>query len=198
MLNNIKLIVISGPSGSGKTTIVKNLLKDKDLAPRLCSSISFTTRNRRSGERQGKDYFFITKKEFRDKLKQKKILEWTKFLNYYYGTLKEHFRGLLTKNKHIIFCLDEKGALKIKKFFPRNTITIFILPPGLTSLRARMVQPERRESGEETDKRLSLAKKQIAFSKNYDYRVVNDNLKAAVKKIKSLILKEISVRRSRR
>ena len=198
MSNNTKLIVFSGPSGSGKTTIVKNLLKDRDLAPKLCRSISFTTRNRRPGERQGRDYFFISQREFRDKLKGKKILEWIKFLNYYYGTLKDPLQGLLTKKKHIIFCLDERGALKIKKSFPRRTITIFILPPGLTSLKARIAQPERKESSDDIDKRLSLAKKQIAFSKHYDYRVVNDNLKSALTKIKGLILKEITARRRKR
>ena len=198
MSNNTKLFVISGPSGSGKTTIVKDLLKDKDLAAKLCRSISFTTRNRRPGERQGRDYFFITRNEFRDKLKRKKILEWTKFLNYYYGTLKGHYRALLIKKRHIIFCLDERGALKIKRAFPRRTITIFILPPDLTSLKARIARAGRKESREDTDKRLSLAKRQIAFSKDYDYRVVNDNLKSAVKKIKGLILKEINAGRRKR
>ena len=198
MLNDIILFVISGPSGSGKTTLVKNLLQDKDLKYKLSRSISFTTRNKRPGEHEGQDYFFITEKEFKDKLKQRKILEWTKFLNYYYGTLKDKFQAFLKKKRHLLFCLDEVGAFKIKKLFPHNAITIFILPPGLASLKSRMVQPERRESQEDTERRLSLAKRQIAFSKDYDYRVVNDNLRSAVKKIKDLILKEINSRRRKR
>lgn len=188
------LFVISGPSGSGKTTLLQNLLKDKDLKHRLLKSISFTTRHRRSGEKQGRDYFFIEEEEFRRQLKQKKILEWTKFLNYYYGTSKSQLERLLRKGKHILLCLDEKGAEKIRQLFPSRTITVFILPPKMGSLKIRMSSPERKIDDRDILKRLSLAKRQIRLCKDYDYRIVNDDLRLAAHRLKDIIIKQINTR----
>jgi guanylate kinase len=194
MWNKNILFVISGPSGSGKTTLLKNLLKDKDTRHKLIRSVSFTTRPKRLGEKEGKDYFFITERAFRKKLKTKKILEWTRFLNYYYGTLKEHFNKLIKKDQHLLLCLDEKGAFKIKQRFCRNTVTIFILPPKIESLKTRMVSPERKVAKEDLLKRLALARKQIRLCKDYDYRIINDNFNMALKRLKKVIVKEMDLR----
>ena len=193
MWNKNILFVISGPSGSGKTTLLKNLLKDKDTRHKLIRSVSFTTRPKRPGEEEGKDYFFITERAFRKKLKTKKILEWTRFLNYYYGTPKEHFNKLIKKDRHLLLCLDEKGAFKIKRHFLRNTVTIFILPPKIESLKTRMVSPERKVAKEDLLKRLALARKQIRLCKDYDYRIINDNFNTALKRLKKVIVKEIDL-----
>lgn len=191
--SNKKLIfVISGPSGSGKTTLLKGLLEDLTLKNRLTRSISFTTRPRRSGERDKEDYFFITHQEFRQRARAKKILEWTRFLNYYYGTPKEHFEGLLKKNKYIVLCLDEKGAFKLRRLFGKRVVTIFILPPRLTSLKKRMSSSERKTNRQDLLMRLFAARSQLRFSKRYDYRIINDDFSASLKRLKELILKEIA------
>jgi guanylate kinase len=190
--NKNLIFVISGPSGSGKTTLLKNLFKDKTLKDKLARSISFTTRARRPGEKRGGDYFFITERKFREKLEAKKILEWTRFLNYYYGTSKSYFQRLTRQGKHVLLCLDEKGAFKIKRLFADRTVTIFIQPPRIDSLRFRMASPERTTDKEDLTRRLSLAKNQMRVAKYYDYRIVNDDFDAAFKKLKDVILQVIS------
>lgn len=130
--------MISGPSGSGKTTLANSLLSDKMLGRALVRSISFTTRPKRTGEKDHKDYFFITKEEFQQKLKNKKILEWTKYLGYYYGTSREFVDGELQKGKSIVFCLDLKGAVKLKEIYPKETVTVFVKASTFDELRQRI------------------------------------------------------------
>lgn len=125
------LFVISGPSGSGKTTLTEEILKQKELKNRLKRSISFTTRPRRPGEEDKKDYFFISGEEFKRKLKAKKILEWTRYLGYYYGTHKELVDSALAQEKHILLCVDLKGAASLKQLYPGNAVTIFVMPPSI-------------------------------------------------------------------
>ena len=122
------IFVISGPSGSGKTTLIKSLLKDRVLKKILSKSISFTTRPKRRNEKDKKDYFFITPAEFSHLLKRKKIIEWTRFLGYYYATPRDYVDQQLTRGRNLALCLDTKGAASIKKIYPDNSVTIFILP----------------------------------------------------------------------
>lgn len=191
MWSNSFLFIISGPSGSGKTTLIKHLLKDKELQNKLIKSVSFTTRAKRKRERNRRDYLFISQEEFKQKLKTKKILEWTKFLDYYYGTFKFHFKKLLKRGKHILLCLDERGAHKIKRLYPKRTITIYILPPKMHSLKIRLSSPDRKPDSQDLIKRLALAKKQTLLSKNYDFRIINDDFNTALKRLKKVILNHI-------
>jgi len=191
MWNNNLLFVISGPSGSGKTTLLKAILKDKDLKDKLRRSISFTTRPKRKGERNKKDYIFITEEEFKKRLKEKKILEWTKFLDYYYGTSLVDFKKLLKEKKHILLCLDEKGAFKLKRLYPKNTITIFILPPKIEELKRRILKRENKLDKKQFLKRMSLARRQLKLAELYDYRLINKDLKKTLKDLKEIILKQI-------
>jgi len=191
MWNRNLLFVISGPSGSGKTTLIKELLKDKDLKGKLRRSISFTTRPKRKGEKNNQDYFFITEEEFKKDLKAKKILEWTKFLDYYYGTYRDYFEDLLKKRYHILLCLDEKGAFKIKQLYPKRTVTIFILPPKVEALKKRIFKREKKIERDQLLARINLAKKQLKKVKFYDYQLVNDNFKQTLKDLREIILKEI-------
>jgi guanylate kinase len=193
MWNRNLLFVISGPSGSGKTTLIKALLKDRDLKNRLKRSISFTTRPKRKNERDKKDYFFISQEEFKKKLKAKKILEWTKFLDYYYGTSLDYFKDLLKKKKHILLCLDEKGAFKLKRLYPQRTVTIFVLPPDIYTLKERIYKREGKKEEAQLQARINLAKAQLKQAKFYDYRLVNDNFKQTLKALKEIILKEIEL-----
>ncbi len=182
------IFVISGPSGSGKTTLAQKLIRSKVLKNRLIKSISFTTRPKRQGEADKRDYFFISEREFREKRKAKKILEWTKYLDYYYATPKEFVDGQLDQGKHILLCLDFKGALKIKRLYPQNTITIFVMPPSLMALRDRIRKRCHLTKKEEIKQRLKLARQELAVAKRYNYCVINRDLKQAIKELQRIIL----------
>lgn len=188
-----KIFVVSGPSGSGKTTLAAQLAGVKAFRNRLLRSVSFTTRRRRPGEKEGRDYFFISKQEFEQWLKERKVLEWTRYLDYYYGTPLDFVERHLREGKHLILCLDLKGARRIKRFYPKRTVTIFILPPTLKALRGR-IEGRCRMQKKELEERLNLAVKELESCRSYDYTVVNNSLPAAIKKLARLIKKEIAVK----
>ena len=192
------IFVISGPSGSGKTTLLEELLKDPDLQNRgLVKSRSFTTRPRRSCEQQEKDYFFISEENFKQKRKSEKIIEWTKYLGYYYATPREFIERQLKSSRHIILCLDLKGAKTLKRLYPRNTVTIFIKPPSLGALRERIAGRCHKTVSQEIRQRLKVAKRELRAARGYDYSLLNKNLPQAAKGLKGLILREMSSRRER-
>ena len=183
--------MLSGPSGSGKTTLLEKLFQDKELNQKLVKSISFTTRPKRSGERDKKDYFFISQTQFKQKQKAKKILEQTKYSGYYYATPKDFLKRQLQAGKHIVLCLDLRGALKIKRFYPDNTVSIFILPPSLAVLRDRIERRCNRTKAREIRERLEIARGELAASKGYDYCLLNKDLLKAAQELKGIILREI-------
>ncbi len=185
------IFIISGPSGSGKTTLVENLLGNKTLKNKLARSISFTTRPGRSGEQDKKDYFFISEKRFRQEQKAQNLLEWTKYLGYYYATPKEFIERQLHKAKHVILCLDLKGAFTIKRQYPKNTVTIFVMPPSLDTLLQRIAARCNRTKEKEVRQRLRLAQEELSACDRYDYCVVNKDLEQATKQLQGIILKEI-------
>lgn len=189
---NKKLIfVISGPSGSGKTTLLKHLFKTKELKNKLVKSISFTTRPKRRGERNGRDYFFISCQEFIRRRKAKKFLEWTKYLDYYYATGKDFIKEQLRRNKNIVLCLDIRGAASLRRLYPKNTVTIFINSPSLKELRVRIEKRCRETQKEEIRRRISIARQELASAGKYKYVLMNKELKQVIQKLKSVILKEI-------
>lgn len=182
------LIVISGPSGSGKGTIIKEVLKK---IPDLIYSISYTTRPKREGEIDGKDYFFIDNDKFKELIKKDFFLEWAKVYDYYYGTNKDFVLERLNEGKDIILEIEIQGAKKIKEIYnKRSTVFIFIVPPDFNELKKRILNRKRGESEEEINKRMDFAKKEIEESKNYDYLIINDNIGKAAKKIIDIINKE--------
>ncbi|MDD2927240.1 MAG: guanylate kinase [Candidatus Omnitrophica bacterium] len=185
------LFIISGPSGSGKTTLLKKVLSRKSLRHKLAKSISVTTRPKRSGESQGEDYFFVRPEAFRRLKKAKKILEWTRYLGYYYGTKKDFLEENLKSGRHLALCLDIRGALKLKKLFPKNTVTIFIIPPSLKELRKRIEGRCCRTKPEEVNKRVSLAQAELQNSRRYDYVVKNNNLTRSTARLGGIILNKI-------
>jgi len=186
------IFIISGPSGSGKTTLRDKLFEDKRLKSELVKSVSLTTRKKRSGEKSGRDYFFITKDEFSSRLKANKIFEWTRYLGYYYATARDFVEKQLKQGKNIILCLDLKGAFKIKKLYQNNSVSIFVLPPSLEALRSRIRKRCSRTRKKEIGERLKLARKELLASHRYDYVLINKNLTQATKELKAIILKEIS------
>jgi len=186
------IFVVSGPSGSGKTTLLERVLAAKALKNKLARSISFTTRAKRSGEKNKKDYYFISQKQFQGLRRAKKILEWTKYLGYYYATPKYFLESQLAKGKHIFLCLDLKGALKIKRLYPENTVTIFVMPPSLKVLWERIRKRCQNTGREEIQQRLKLAKFELLAREIYDYCLVNQELKKIVRQLQGVITKEIA------
>lgn len=188
------LFVISGPSGSGKTTLAEAVLKDKKLSRLLARSVSFTTRERRPAERQGRDYFFITGKEFRQKRRGKKILEWTRYLGYYYGTAKDLVEKQLRRRRGLMFCIDIRGAASIKRLYPSQAVTVFIMPPSIQELARRIKKRNALTSASEIRRRMKVARTEMRAAGSYDYIVKNDDFRRAAARLKQIVLKELNNR----
>lgn len=187
-----KIFILSGPSGSGKTTLLEKLLQARPLKNKLTKSTSFTTRPPRSKERQGRDYFFISQKQFLRYRRQKKILEWTRYLGYDYGTPRDFVEEALRKNESVLLCLDYRGVVQVRRIYPGVVTTIFILPPSLTELHQRIRQRCSKTCGKEIRLRLAEAKKELALAAKYDYSILNHDLKNAVRQLKKIILSRLS------
>ncbi|MFC0603271.1 guanylate kinase [Winogradskyella pulchriflava] len=180
-----KLIVFSAPSGSGKTTIVRHLLKQEEL--NLEFSISATSREKRGNEVHGKDYYYLSLKEFKDKIKKDAFLEWEEvYRDNFYGTLKTEVERIWAKGKHVIFDIDVSGGLRIKRKFPEQTLAVFVKPPDLNELVRRL-----KERGEESEEKISMrvakAPAELATAPLFDVIVVNSNLDEALENAYNLV-----------
>lgn len=185
------LFVLSGPSGSGKTTLGQRLLGSAALRKNIIRSISCTTRPKRSKERNAREYFFISLAEFRQLQKAKKILEWTRYLGYYYATLKGYVDKQVTAGKHLVLCLDVRGALRIRQLYPKSAILIFVAAPSVEVLRERIRGRCAKTKKREITQRLRLARKEMRQAGQYDYVLINNNLAQAVRRLKKIIEREI-------
>ena len=177
-----KLIVVSSPSGAGKTTIAKKLVL---LKKNTILSVSLTTRKPRFNEIENKDYKFVTKKKFRELVQKKSFLEHAKVFDNFYGTLKKDIQKEIKRKKTIILDIDWQGARQIKKRLKEYTTSIFIMPPSIKELRRRLLKRE--TNFQFIKKRMSKAKKEIMHWKEYDYVVVNNNLKKCLNTISKII-----------
>jgi|TARA_B110000305_G_C19442759_1_gene642922 guanylate kinase len=185
MNNKGKLIVFSAPSGSGKTTIVKHLLPQEEL--NLEFSISATSREKRGDEENGKDYYFLSAREFKNKIKGNDFLEWEEvYANNFYGTLKSEVERIWAKGKHVIFDIDVSGGLRIKRKFPKETLAIFIKPPSIDELKIRL-KKRQTESEDKIKMRVSKASAELATAPLFDVIIVNKELGKAQKKAFDLI-----------
>ena len=181
-----KLVIISAPSGSGKTTLVKEVLKE-DF--NLKFSISACSRTKRTGEIQGKDYYFLGIDEFKHKINNNEFVEWEEvYKNNFYGTLKSEVQSILEKNQNIIFDIDVIGGLNIKKQYMKNSISIFIMPPSIKELENRL-RNRNTDSEENIKKRIAKAGEEIKLAKDFDKIIINDDLQNAVKKMKEILKK---------
>lgn len=176
------LVVLSGPSGTGKDSILKEL---RNLRNDFEISISCTTRVPRSGEANGKDYYFLTKSEFMDKVDSGDMLEWATFCGNYYGTPKHELENRLDAGLNIILEIEVKGAEQVMKN-SSEAVSIFILPPSVQILRQRL-KNRGLDSDEAIEMRTREAEREVALAKNYDYVVVNDNLKECANDISKII-----------
>ena len=177
-----KLFVISGSSGVGKGTVIKEFM---NMHPEFKLSISCTTRGMREGEADGVNYFFLSKEEFQKCIDNDEFLEWAEFSGNHYGTKKEFVSKCLERGENLILEIDTKGALNVKKIMP-EAILIFIAPPSIEELEARL-RGRHTETEEAIQKRLASIKLEIENSKHYDYVIINDTVKNAVKKIEEII-----------
>ena len=184
--NKAKLYVFSAPSGSGKTTIVRDVLKNFS---EFVFSVSATTRKRRSTEKEGVDYYFISEDEFKKKIDNGEFVEWEKFYDYYYGTIKSLVDGNLAKGLSTVFEVDVKGAISIKKVY-KNSVLIFIAPPSIDVLKDRLIK-RNTETDADLKKRIERAEMELSFKDQFDYVVSNVNLEEAKKEVKKIIEKEI-------
>ena len=180
------LIVLSGPSGVGKGTVRKVLMQDSSL--NLCFSVSMTTRLPRNGEVDGEDYFFVTKEEFEDHIKNGDLLEHAKFVNNYYGTPKAYVEKLRNEGKNVLLEIETKGARQVMEQVKDDNrfISIFLLPPSLEDLECR-IRGRKSETEEVLQERLSKAQKEIGLQELYKYHVVNVTPEQAALEISDII-----------
>ena len=171
-----KLIVISAPSGAGKTSIVHHLLKN---ISGLSFSVSACSREKRDYETHGKDYYFLGVEDFKNKIKEGAFLEWEEvYENQYYGTLKSEIERILSEGKTVIFDVDVMGGLNIKKQYPKECLSLFIMPPSVDVLRERL-SGRGSESDESLQKRLDKAAEEISKNYQFDTVILNDNFEIA-------------------
>ncbi len=180
-----KLIVFSAPSGSGKTTIVRHLLKQEEL--NLEFSISATSREKRGEEVNGKDYYFLSAKEFKTKIKNEAFLEWEEvYRDNFYGTLKTEVERIWALGKHVIFDIDVSGGLRIKRKFPEQTLAVFVKPPSIDELKIRL-KKRKTESADKINMRIAKASAELATAPLFDVVIENDNLDKALKEAYTLV-----------
>lgn len=184
--NTGQIIVISAPSGAGKGTIIKELLKN-DSSNRWLS-VSATSRKPRKGEIDGVNYYYLSEKEFKDKIKEDYFLEYTNYAGNFYGTPREFIKDKIKKGIDVILEIEIEGASNIKKLIP-EALFIFIMPPSLKELVKRL-KGRGTETNEKIIKRFNAAYKEVNEVTKYNYVVVNDEIENAVDKIESIIKAE--------
>ena len=181
-----KLIVFTAPSGSGKTTIVRHIL---DTMPETAFSVSATTRQRRSHETHGKDYFYLSVETFKLWVENEAFAEWEEvYPGQFYGTLRSEIERLHAIGKHVVFDVDVQGALSIKHLYPEKTLSVFIKVPSLDVLEQRL-----RARGTETEsnlqRRLDKARQELTFEKEFDQVLINGDLEKTLEQAESIVRK---------
>jgi len=178
------IFVVSAPAGTGKTTLVHLLTRE---FPAVVQSISYTTRAPRYGEMEGREYHFISVEEFKHKIAKWEFLEYVELYGDYYGTCLDSIRKLQKQGRHVLLVIDTQGAKKIKKILP--AVFIFIQPPSLEELRARLVN-RNTESIEVIEKRLKIAANEIEAGVDYDYQIINEDLNISYQVLRSIVIAE--------
>jgi len=183
------LVVISGPSGVGKSTVVRALLK---MSPSIRLSVSATTRKARPMEKDGKDYYFYTEKEFFDMVERGEFYEWAEVHKAYYGTPRKNVERWLAKGDSVILEIDVQGASKIKEAITKgiisfaNLVYVFLIPPSVDILAFRLKR-RKTEKEDALNWRLRAAIAELQVMEKYDYIVVNDKIESAAEKINAII-----------
>lgn len=182
--NEGKIIIFTAPSGSGKTTVVRHILKKYEF---LDFSISATTRAKRTYEKDGVDYYFLSVDEFKKKRSKRKFAEWQEvYDNQYYGTLKSEIERIWNAGKHIVFDIEVKGAANIKKKYGEKVLAVFIKVPSLELLIKRLKQ-RNTETETSLKKRIRRIKRELIYEKAFDKVLINDNLEDTLKEAEKIV-----------
>ncbi|MGZ8556858.1 MAG: guanylate kinase [Chitinophagaceae bacterium] len=185
-----KIIIITAPSGAGKTSITRHLLK---VFPQLAFSISAATREARSYEKDGQDYFFIPLQEFKQKIQHNEFIEWEMvYEGKYYGTLKSELQRLWDNGKCPLLDIDVKGAIHIQQQYPDTSLTIFVEPPSVTELKKRL-ESRGTETKESIRDRVNKASYEISFKEHFNISIVNDDLDRACAKAEKVVKEFLSL-----
>jgi guanylate kinase len=182
-----KLFVISSPSGGGKTSLINKLFEDSRSA-NFEKSISDTSRQKRQGDLEGKDYYFLSEKDFKDKIKKEEYVEYATVFGNFYGTSKGEIKTKYN-NSNLVLELDWQGAYAVKKIFDDAKL-IFLVPPSLDDLKQRLIK-RNLDSSESIENRLSEAKKEIRKSEMYDFLVLNDDFDKAFEDLSQILFESI-------
>ena len=183
-MNSGKLVVLSAPSGSGKTSLVKELLKEN---LNLDFSVSATSRAPREKEKNNLDYYFLSHDEFVEKINENAFLEYEEvYKGTFYGTLKNEIRRIWESGKHVLFDIDVYGGIKIKKQYPKNTLSVFVMPPSIKELEIRL-RKRGTESQDKIKHRLNKSMEELSFSKKFDVVVINDDFKETKNKLIEIV-----------
>jgi guanylate kinase len=180
--NSGSLFIVSAPSGAGKTTLCTKVLS---IIPNLHFSVSYTTRQPRSGEMNDRDYSFISRKGFKSMIEKGEFVEWAEVHGELYGTSKSRLETLLDSGKDVMLDIDTQGAMQIKKHYGEG-VYIFVLPPSLDVLKTRL-EKRMTDSRDEINKRLRTALSEIKTYEQYDYVIINDNIEDALRELASIL-----------
>ncbi len=179
-----KLIIFSAPSGAGKTTIVRYLL-EQNL--NLAFSVSATSRAPRINEKDGVDYYFLNQASFMQKVEDHQFLEWEEvYAGTCYGTLKSEVERLTSSGLNVLFDVDVKGGINIKKFYGKRALSVFVQPPSIEELKSRL-EKRATDTPEVIEKRVAKAAYELSFAPEFDYVLINDDLEKAQKEAEQLI-----------
>lgn len=179
-----KCIIFSAPSGAGKTSIVKHLLSKRDD---LEFSVSACTREKRSNEEDGKDYYFLSIDDFKKKIENNEFVEWEQvYQDQYYGTLKSEIERIWEKGHHVIFDVDVLGGLSLTKYFKEKALAIFVKAPSIEALEKRL-RSRGTEDDEKINKRISKASQEMDYAKWFDVELLNEDLDKACKQAEIMV-----------
>jgi guanylate kinase len=184
--NKARIFIVSAPSGAGKTTIVKHLLR---RFPKMIFSVSYTTRQPRTGEKDGVDYCFIQQDEFKQKIATNTWAEWAKVYDNYYGTDAQFIDTNLARGNNVVLDIDVQGTEQMLERYP-DIVTIFIMPPSMETLRERL-NARGTDSQAVIEKRLQDAKNEVAKKDLYRHIIINDHLPSAVLQLIAIVEKYI-------
>ena len=182
-----KLLIFSAPSGSGKTTLVRYLLEQPEL--NLAFSVSATTRPRRGDEEEGENYYFMSRDEFIQNIKDEAFVEWEEvYRDNFYGTLKSEVERLWAEGKNVIFDIDVAGGLRIKRKFPERTLAVFVKPPSIDELKIRL-KKRSTESDDKINMRIAKASVEMATEPLFDAVIKNYDLQEALQEAHQMVAK---------